>query len=69
MGNFEVDIMFKIQYQYREQFWYWCQENNIVCEYMGASTGDPTNPFSRTAVDTWYIGNEQDRTLAILRWS
>lgn len=61
--------MFKIQYQYREQFWYWCQENKIVCEYMGASTGDPTNPFHHGNLDTWYIGNDKDRMWAQLRWA
>jgi hypothetical protein len=61
--------MFKIQYQYREQFWYWCQENNIVCEYMGASTGDPTNPFDHENLDTWYIGDPKTRMWAQLRWA
>jgi hypothetical protein len=59
--------MFKIQYQYREQFWYWCQENDIACEYMGTnSTVDNVNWIE---TDTWYIGHEQDRLLAILRWA
>lgn len=63
--------MFKVQTWYRDQFWEWCGQNNIICEYMGTNTnsGDPTNPFNRTALDTWYIGNERDRTLAILRWA
>jgi hypothetical protein len=52
--------MFKVQTRYRDQFWEWCQKNNILCEYMG------TTPREET--DTWYIGNTKDRTLAILRW-
>lgn len=53
--------MFKISYQHRDQFWEWCMENHIACEYMG------TTPIEET--DTWYIGNERDRMLSILRWS
>jgi hypothetical protein len=61
--------MFKIKTWYRDQFWEWCKTHNIVCEYMGTHSRDPTNPFSISNLDTWYIGNERDRTLAILRWS
>ncbi len=62
--------MFKIQTWYRDLFWEWCQTHKIVCEYMGTDGGDdPANPFSHLCLDTWYIGNERDRTLAILRWS
>jgi hypothetical protein len=53
--------MFKIEYQHRNQFWDWCYKNDILCEYMGTDS-DPIG------YDTWYIGNEQDRMLAILRW-
>lgn len=60
--------MFKVQTWYRDQFWEWCEQNKIICEYMGTSGGDSNAPFSRTAMDSWYIGNEKDRTLAILRW-
>jgi hypothetical protein len=58
--------MFKVQTWFRDQFWAWCQKNNIICEYMGTnSTVDNVNWID---TDTWYIGNEKDRTLAILRW-
>jgi hypothetical protein len=53
--------MFRIQSQYRQQFWEWCQKNNIECAYMGTEAG-------MISWDTWYIGREQDRMLAILRW-
>jgi len=59
-------MMFKINSWHRALFWEWCQANNILCEYMGS---EHDNPFSMNAMDTWYIGNEKDRTLAILRWS
>jgi hypothetical protein len=55
-------MMFKIEYQYRNQFWVWCHNNDILCEYMGTDS-------DTIGYDTWYIGNERDRTLAILRWS
>ena len=60
--------MFKVQTWYRDMFWEWCEQNKIICEYMGTSIEDPTNPFRISNLDTWYIGNERDRTLAILRW-
>jgi hypothetical protein len=53
--------MIKVKTYFRELFWGWCQENDIICEYMGTSSHDRT--------DTWYIGNERDRMCAILRWS
>ena len=52
--------MFKVQSCYRDQFWDWCMENHIACEYMG------TNEFY--SMDSWYIGNEKDRMWAVLRW-
>jgi len=54
----------------RSLFWQWCQEHDILCEFMGTETppGDPAgNRY--TSIDIWYIGCEQDRTLATLRWS
>ena len=57
--------MFKISTLYRDQFWEWCQKNNIICEYMGTESRRARDP----AYDTWYIGNERDRVFAILRWS
>ena len=65
----DESIMFKIPCQCRSLFWNWCMENHIACEYMGTSTGDPTNPFSQKNLDTWYIGFEEHRVLAILKWS
>ena len=65
--------MFKIQTWYRDMFWEWCQTHKIVCEYMGTEAvnrsinADPA--YDTWYYDTWYIGNEKDRTLAILRWS
>ena len=56
--------MFKVEYQYRSLFWEWCQKNNILCEYQGTESRGARDP----GYDTWYIGNEKDRILAILRW-
>ena len=58
----DVKSMFRVQSQYREQFWEWCQQHKIECAYMGTESGV-------TSWDTWYIGREQDRMMAILRWS
>ena len=58
--------MFKLQYQYRAEFWEWCRQNNILCEYMGTENGG--GKYSFKAYDTWYIGNEQDRVWAMLKW-
>jgi len=55
--------MIKVKTYFRELFWEWCQENDIICEYMGI------NLDGHTSTDTWYIGVEKDRMLAILRWS
>jgi hypothetical protein len=57
--------MIKIKVYYRELFWGWCQENDIVCEYMGTSIGGDVGTY----MDTWYIGNEPDRMWAVLQWS
>lgn len=57
--------MFRVQSQYREQFWEWCQQHKIECAYMGTESGQALVP----AMDTWYIGRDQDRMMAILRWS
>lgn len=51
--------MIRLSAHFREQFWDWCMEQDIVCEYMG--TVD--------TIDAWYIGNERDRMWAVLRWS
>jgi hypothetical protein len=60
-----VKSMFKIPTWYRDQFREWCQEQDIICEYMGTESEQALVP----AVDTWYIGRDQDRMLAVLRWS
>jgi len=55
--------MFKVQTHYRNQFWEWCQKNDIVCEYMGT-----TSYTSAEGTDTWYIGCTEHRLLAIMTW-
>ena len=55
--------MIKVKTYFRELFWAWCQENDIICEYMGS------NLDGHTPIDTWYIGIEKDRMLAALKWS
>jgi hypothetical protein len=57
--------MFRIKSQHREQFWEWCQKNKIECAYMGTESGQAIVP----PMDTWYIGREQDRMLAVLTWT
>lgn len=57
--------MFKILSSHRNEFWDWCRQNYIACEYMGTTP----LPLLDPVYDTWYIGNERDRTLAILRWA
>jgi len=57
--------MIKIQTWYRDQFWEWCQKNNILCEYHGTESRGARDP----GYDTWYIENEKDRMLTMLRWS
>jgi hypothetical protein len=59
--------VFKIKTWYRDLFWEWCQQNNIVCEYQGTERigiGVDTNAY-----DTWYIDNEKDQIFAMLKWS
>ena len=57
--------MIKVQTWYRDQFWEWCQKNNILCEYHGTESRGARDPM----YDTWYIENEKDRMLTMLRWS
>jgi len=52
--------MIQVKYEHRYEFWCWCRDNDILCEYMGSLSG--------TSMDMWYIGREQDRIQAILRW-
>ena len=50
---------FTVPWQCRQEYWQWCQNNNIVTEYQG----------SLDHVDLWYIKNDEHRVLALLRWS
>jgi hypothetical protein len=55
-------MMFRILYDHRDRFWDWCQDHKIACDYMGSTI------LNNIKMDTWYIGNEKDRTWAMLRW-
>ena len=59
--------MIEVQTWYRDLFWEWCQQNNILCEYMG--TKNFGIGFDRKPYDSWYIGNEKHRMWAVLRWA
>lgn len=59
----------------RQEFYDWCEQNNIKVEYQGTTVpskyaqqklqrNEKEKPF-----DSWYIENDKDRMLAILRWS
>ena len=50
---------FTIPVKHRAEYWDWCQDNNITTEFHGCLGG----------VDLWYVKNEEDRMLALLRWS
>lgn len=61
--------MFKILSCHRNEFWDWCMEKHIACEYMGTEFNSRFERIRDPEYDTWYIGNEQDRMMAILRWA
>jgi hypothetical protein len=50
---------FTISSKQRKMYWDWCQTNHIETEYHGTLSGS----------DLWYVKNEKDRMLAILKWS
>lgn len=43
----------------RTDYWNWCQDNDIKTEFHGSMSG----------VDLWYVKNDEDRMLSLLRWS
>jgi hypothetical protein len=53
----------EVKYLQRQEFFDWCRELNIICEYDGSSvTVDQS-------YDTWYIADEKHLMWAKLRWS
>lgn len=51
-----------VPFEYRLEFWNWCQKNQIECEYQGSHTySDP--------IDEFRIADEKHRAWAKLRWS
>ncbi len=55
-----------IPYMSRSEFFTWCCDNKIDCEYQGKA--DNNNNFSN-ATELWYIPNKAHRAWAMLRWS
>ena len=52
----------------RSDFWLWCQENKIDCQYEGRL--NPINDSLRTlSPELWYIKDIKHRIWAKLRWS
>ena len=50
---------FTVPSKQRQSYYKWCGDNSIETEYHGTMAG----------LDLWYVKNEQDRMLAVLRWS
>jgi hypothetical protein len=48
-----------IRFQFRKEFWDWCVNNGFQPEYQGSLAG----------LDLWYVKDEKNRVLTILRWS
>ena len=48
-----------IPYSKRYEFWNWCHDNHIICEYHGSYD---------TYYEKWFIKNDQHRLWAVLRW-
>lgn len=67
-----------ISYNDRQEFYFWCKDNKIHCQYEGSLDFDPWQPFHERikakklgteAKEVWYIKDERDRAWARLRWS
>jgi hypothetical protein len=50
---------FTVSSSLRKEYWDWCWNNQIETEYQSSLNG----------LDLWYVKNEKDRMLAVLRWS
>jgi hypothetical protein len=50
---------FTVSSNLRKDYWDWCWTNSIKTEYHGTLNG----------WDLWYVKNDKDRLLAILKWS
>jgi hypothetical protein len=47
-----------IAFQFRKEFWKWCEDQGFQPEYQGSLAG----------LDLWYVKNEKHRILTLLRW-